>query len=389
MGVQLLTGIAGAYELEEQAPHADSSENGHAIVQLAGTPRPLVADGRVGKAATQDTATANRRGILAPSPFHFPSSFSLSLWIRGSAAEWSNGISDSIAAVWDDFSGNLRAWLVYWDATSDQFVFIVSGDGTATTTLQMGTITPPDGEWFNIAFGHDAVAQEIWGQVAGGARQTLAHTTGIFSASTAPFSFGWAAAFSVEFRMSPYDYDEMYFWDRSLSETEVAALQSTFFSQFKGDPMQFSAVREALALRNRSGEAEPADMELEAVDLQGASDVESRLLDLRDNFVFTLWIDLVQNAATAGSISIFADLYARDGVTLIEPVLLVSGMAPTSDNQVKLQFGEGITERLVGTGVIGTELASLKLLNLVKFRVVKNTPADTAATLSVRMQLGD
>lgn len=389
MGNHLLIDLAGAYELEEQAPHADSSENGNAIVQLAGTPRAVV-DGRVNNGATQDTATANRRGIPAPSPYHFSSSFTVSFYIRGSTSEWNNAISDALVGVWDDFSGNQRAWLIYWDASSNQFVFIVSGDGTATTTLQMGTIVPPDEEYFNVAFGYDAMAGEIWGQIAGGARQTLAHAGGIFAASTAPFTFAWAAAFAVEFRMSPYDYDELYIWDRSLPESDIVLLQSTFFPAFTGDPMAYSEVIEALNLRSRSAEAEPSDLfDPELVDLQAAADAESVLIDARGNFVFTIWAAIVANAATAGAFSLFLDLYARDGVTLVEAVELFSAADATTDATLKLQFGLGLTERLTGGGTIGAELASLKSVQLAKLRVVKDTPADTAATVSIRMQLGD
>lgn len=388
MGNGLLVDLDGYYKLQEEAPNKDASVNGRTLQILNGTSFPTVA-GKVGLGAEQSSTNTHRRGIPGPSPFHYASSFSLNFWIRGSTADWNEGNSDSLIAVWDDVSGNQRAWMLYWDATSNQFVFIVSVDGTATTTLQMGTVVPPDGEYFQLSFGFDDDNNEIWGQYRNGPRITEPHAGAIFAASTAPFSAFWAASFGLPFRMGAYDYDELGIWGRSLSEDEVAVLETTFFDQFTGDPMAFSAIRSALALRNRAGEAEPADLELEAVDLQDAADFESRLLDLRDNFVFTIWINLVQNAATVGSISIFADLYARDGVTLIESVLLVSGLVPTSDNQAKLQFGEGITERLVGTGVIGPELASLKILNLVKLRVVKSTPADTAATLSVRMQLGD
>lgn len=153
--------------------------------------------------------------------------------------------------------------------------------------------------------------------------------------------------------------------------------------------MSFGEVQTALKNRSRHWEAEAADLGLDLVDLSLAPDVTSVLIDARDNFVYTLWIDMIQNAASSGAHSLFADLYARDGETLIEAILLASALSPTSDNQVKLLFGEGVTERLVGTGAIGPELASLKLLQLCRLRVVKDTPADAAATLSVRMQFGD
>lgn len=150
-----------------------------------------------------------------------------------------------------------------------------------------------------------------------------------------------------------------------------------------------SAVRAALKNRSRHWEAEPADLELNGVDLEAAADAQSLLIDARDNFVYTVWADVTDTAATTGDFSLFLDLYARDGTTLIEAVELYRLQSANGSNQVKLQWGEGITARLVGVATIGVEIASLKLIQLCRLRVVKDVVADGASVLSVRMQFGD
>lgn len=150
-----------------------------------------------------------------------------------------------------------------------------------------------------------------------------------------------------------------------------------------------SAVRAALKNRARHWEAEPADLGLDSVNLEAAPDVTSVLIDARDNFVYTLWADVTDTAATTGDFSLFLDLYQRDGTTLIEAVELYSGQSANGTAQVKLQWGEGVTARIVGTAVIGTEIDSLKLIQLCRLRVVKDVQADGASVLDVRMQFGD
>jgi hypothetical protein len=280
--------------------------------------------------------------------------------------------------------------LVYWDATSDQFVFIMSADGTATTTLQMGAVTPPSGEFFQISFGYDFDNNEMWGQYQNGARLTTAHAGGAYAASTAPFSLFWAAAFAVEFRMSPYDYDEVGIWNRYLDTDDVDALSTLFFDSFDGAAdMAYSAIRDSIQIRSKMGEITPADLGLDDVDLEAAADATSNLIDGRDHFVFTIWSDVTDVAATVGDFSIFCDLYMRDGVTLLEAVELFNSQSASSTNQVKVQFGLGLTAGLSGTATIGTEIGELKLVQLFKLRVVKDTQADGASTLDVRMQVGD
>ena len=150
-----------------------------------------------------------------------------------------------------------------------------------------------------------------------------------------------------------------------------------------------SATQTALKIRSRTHEATPSDLELNAVDMEVAADAESVLIDARGNFVFTAWVVNTDVAATLGTFSLFCDLYERDGTTLIEAVELYSAQLCNGTNTVKILFGEGVTARKVGTCTIGTEVDSLKLVHLFKLRLVKDTPADGACTVDVRLAAGD
>lgn len=150
-----------------------------------------------------------------------------------------------------------------------------------------------------------------------------------------------------------------------------------------------AATQDALIIRARQHEAEPVDLELDALDLEAAGPFESVLIDARSSFQATVWADVTDVAATLGDFSLFCDLYARDGTTLIESVELFSGQSANGSNQVKVNFGQGIDATLIGVASIGSAIQSLKLAFIFKLRVVNDTPADAASTLSIRVQFGD
>ena len=150
-----------------------------------------------------------------------------------------------------------------------------------------------------------------------------------------------------------------------------------------------STTLDALKNRARSWEATPADVELNAVDLEAAAAATSVLIDAREHFIFTTWADVVDTAATLGDFSLFCDLIARDGTTLIEAVELYSLQQANGNNQVKATFGEGVDATVIGSATIGVDIQSLKLIQFFQLRIVKDTVADGASVVSVRLQLGD
>lgn len=150
-----------------------------------------------------------------------------------------------------------------------------------------------------------------------------------------------------------------------------------------------AATQNALKIRARQHEAEPADLELDALDLEAAGPFESVLIDARQSFQATVWSDVTDVAASLGDFSLFVDLYARDGTTLIESVELYSAQSANGNNQVKTTFGQGVDATVVGTATAGSDIQSLKMAFLFKFRVVNDTPADGESALSIRVQFGD
>ena len=161
------------------------------------------------------------------------------MWINGSAADWTSGTSKAFMGVYDDDAGaDERSWLVQYLASSDNLRFFISDDGISNTIVAAGQGTPVADTRHMLSFGYDEPAGEIWIQYNDGSRVTAAHTTGAFAASTAPFTFGWAAN-ALEFRMGDIKYDEFGMWSRSLSTTDVSVLHASgnglFFDDFDGD----------------------------------------------------------------------------------------------------------------------------------------------------------
>lgn len=158
--------------------------------------------------------------------------------------------------------------------------------------------------------------------------------------------------------------------------------------------MSLAEVIEAIALRSRQAEIQPADMNMSALDLETAGPFSSDLIDLRDHFVATLYSVVTDVAATLGSFTVFLDLYDRSADNVIDAVQLFTAQSSASSNSIKLTFGQGLDATMVdivGTSgaTIGTQIQSLKIAFLARLRVVNDTPADGASTLSLRLMLGD
>lgn len=158
--------------------------------------------------------------------------------------------------------------------------------------------------------------------------------------------------------------------------------------------MTISEVRTAIRPRSRQAELQPADISMAALDLEAAGPFSSDLIDLRDNFVVTIYSEVTDTAATTGVFSIFLDLYDRSADNVIDAIELLNTQTSASTNTAKLTFGQGLDASLddaVGTSgaVIGTRVPGAKIAFLARFRVVNDTPADGASVLSLRVMLGD
>ena len=180
----------------------------------------------------QGTDVANRRGLPNGSRSrHFKygnQSFSGNLWLNRAAAEWSDGASDPWMAVWDDVSAaNERAWMGFWNASADVHQFNIDPDGTGASGafVQTPSGLPSADVWHMFSFGYDAELGHIWAQFDAGTRNTTAHTTGAYAASTADFSQMWAR-FSSQ-RVSPGGMDEVSLHGRVLDSDDIDTMYAS------------------------------------------------------------------------------------------------------------------------------------------------------------------
>ena len=230
----LLDNLLSYWKLEEVPTHPDSSVNSNTLGIIAGSTFPTTT-GKKDLAANQGTDNANRRGNAAPSVYHFGNeAFSMNLWINSTSAGWADGTSKALMGVWDnDGANNERNWAVSYLASTDDLRFHISSDGIEQINVLAGQGTPTADTWHMLSCGYDL--SNIWIQYNGGTRVETAHTTGAFAASTAPFTFGWAA-FAATIRMGAIKYDEVAIWNKSISTSDVSTLYASgagfFFDSF-------------------------------------------------------------------------------------------------------------------------------------------------------------
>ena len=155
--------------------------------------------------------------------------------------------------------------------------------------------------------------------------------------------------------------------------------------------MSFAEVRAipaALRPRSRQAEMTGSDLQLASRDLEGPGPYESELIDLRGHFVYTLYSEVDDVAATVGDFSVFVDIYDREAEVVVESIEIFAAQSAASDNTLKVVFGEGVDTALedaagVSGATLGARVANAKLNFLVKFRLVVDNAADAASTASL------
>jgi hypothetical protein len=140
-------------------------------------------------------------------------SFTVAGWFLTNSAG-----DQAFAAKWTSGT-NQREYLVY--QTASRFKLLVSANGSSSSTVSADTFgAPSTGVAYFLAAGYDVAAQRIWIQVNAGTRDQAVYSSGIF-AGNSPFYLG---AYSGIFALLNGWIDEVGFWRRSLSTTEVSQL---------------------------------------------------------------------------------------------------------------------------------------------------------------------
>lgn len=121
-----------------------------------------------------------------------------------------------------------RAWMVFYDNTSDRFIFRVSNDGTATAEVSASTFGSPSlSTWYFIRAYHDSVNNVIKIHVNNGSLDSTNHSTGVYTTSSAYFGFGCNFVTNVGQFFHDGRIDSAYFTKTISSTAEATALYNS------------------------------------------------------------------------------------------------------------------------------------------------------------------
>lgn len=133
----------------------------------------------------------------------------------------SKATTQAIAGKWNGTAGQAE-YLLYYDAGSDRFTWIVHVGGSNYAVLANTLGSPSTGTWYLIHCWHDSAANEIGIAVNAGSADTQAHSAGVMD-STAAFILGANDAGTV----NHFDglMDEVGFWKgRVLNSSDRSEL---------------------------------------------------------------------------------------------------------------------------------------------------------------------
>jgi hypothetical protein len=133
----------------------------------------------------------------------------------------SKGVNHDILGKWG--GAGTREFLLFFSASADRFVYLISNDGTATgVTVTANNLGSPSlSTWYYIVIIHDSVNNTASIQVNNGAANSSAYTLGSID-GTAEFGIGSRVPHSGVY----WDgrIDECAFWKKALSAGEVTEL---------------------------------------------------------------------------------------------------------------------------------------------------------------------
>lgn len=133
----------------------------------------------------------------------------------------SKGANRSIVSKYSS-SAN-REYNLYYGTTADRFIFEVSSDGTAVTTVTANNLgIPAISTWYFVVAWHDAANDTLNIQVNNGTVDSVSYSAGVFD-STAPFMIGARNGAMFWNGM----LDEVGFWKRTLTAGERTQLYNS------------------------------------------------------------------------------------------------------------------------------------------------------------------
>lgn len=231
MANNLLSGLYAAWLMNEDGAvnREDAGPNNFPLI-ITGTLNGVT--GIKGLAIDMQDNPANVLSRADDGNFEFgDASFSLAAWIRGT------GTPNDPYIAKRNKTGSNSSFLMEHRAANDRLRFLCSADGTtgAEVTVESTAATPDAPTWSLVAAGFDKDSGEIWCQVGGQARDTAAHTGGMFD-GTAALTVGWHDPGTSGKVIGDQDQDETYVWNRYLTVADVNLMYAggtgLFFSSF-------------------------------------------------------------------------------------------------------------------------------------------------------------
>lgn len=213
-------GLAGYWRLEEASgTRYDRSKNGNHLTSNNTVGQTTGVSANTGNCATFTAASSQYLSIAANSTFQMTNtSFTVTGWLMMTTTNTLYRFAGQY-----DSGANQRAWLLlFFLAGNPQFQFIVSSNGTATSSLVMthsGTINP--NTWHFFAAYYDGTKQAM--SIDNGTVDTLTYSSGV-SASTAALTLGTALNSGAVLNPLGGRLDEVGIWKRVLTAAEITFL---------------------------------------------------------------------------------------------------------------------------------------------------------------------
>jgi hypothetical protein len=208
----LLTNLSAYWDLNEASGNAIDVHDDNDLVETSGT----IASGAgvvAGTGTSRDFEVGDTEWFDLPDNADVSTGdtdFTIAAWVNLE----SKGAFRFIVAK--DGGVGIREYSFGYNAGSDRFVFNVSPDGTALTTVTANNLgSPAVATAYFIVVWHDASANTITIQVNDGTANAAAHTTGVFDGATAFQVGAQGSSLSMDGLI-----DEVGFWKRVLTAGE-------------------------------------------------------------------------------------------------------------------------------------------------------------------------
>lgn len=243
--MSLLTSLVSSWELNEASGNALDSHGSNTLTETSGTIG--ASSGPGGSGGSRDFEAGDTEY------FTLADNADLSVGdIDWTIEVWANFESKNVSgqgvilSKWDA-GASQREYQIDYDSGTDRIRFVVSNNGTSSTTHPATTLgSPSTGTWYQIVASHDAASNLISIQVNNGTANTTSYSLGGRN-GTAAFALG--ANFTSGAPQNHFDglISKARLWKRLLTSGEITSLYNSgnglAYSSFGGSSYSLTADR--------------------------------------------------------------------------------------------------------------------------------------------------